>query len=56
MSSGTAYDVTSPEGMIVTNTDTAGAGHVGESDIISLLANRHITHIEPIPVDPAGRV
>lgn len=57
MSSGTTYDVTSPEWMIVTNTYTAVGrpGQSGDGDIISTLDNYHITHIEPIPVDPAGR-
>ena len=54
MSSGVTYDVASPEWMMVTNTYSAVGvpGRAGDGDIISLLDNWHVTHIEPLSATP----
>ena len=55
ISGGEVYDVAGPEWMMVTPQNTAVGipGQAGDGDIVTVIDNSHITHVEPLPSAPA---
>ncbi len=55
LTNGRTYDVSSAEWMIVYNlvTHVGIEGLAGDGDIVTVIDNWHVTHLEPLPTPPA---
>lgn len=51
VSSGHSYEVAGPEWMMVTPNNTAIGipGQAGDENVVIVISNMHITHVEPLP-------
>jgi hypothetical protein len=56
ISGGETYEVPSPEWMMVTPQNTAVGipGQAGDGDVVIVIDNSHITHVEPLPAASAA--
>lgn len=55
ISGGEVYEVSGPEWMMVTPQTTAVGipGQSGDGEVVIVIDNSHITHVEPLPVPSA---
>lgn len=55
LTNGRTFDVPSPDWMIVYNlvTHVGVPGQAGDGEVLTVIDNWHITHLEPLPTAPA---